>query len=189
MRSILFFVTFIMLSTYADAQPQNKTAAQKFLHQLNQHCGKSFYGKIISGGKIGDGFTGETLIIRIDKCQNNAINIPFFVGENKSRTWLLTETNGILKLKHDHRHEDGSADKITMYGGTSTNEGLDSLQMFPADAATCKMIDYACANVWWFTINKTSLTYNLRRIGSERIFTVAFDLTQPFNYEQNAWGW
>ena len=115
------------------------------------------------------------------------VKIPFYVGEDKSRTWILTYSNHVLTLKHDHRHEDGSPDKITFYGGTSNNEGSSSLQMFPADDETCRLIDYACQNVWWITIDDSSYTYNLRRIGSDRVFTVKFDLTKEVKSDFKPW--
>jgi hypothetical protein len=34
-------------------------------------------------------------------------------------------------------------------------------------------------SVWWITINNTKFTYDLRRIGSDRLFTVTFDITKP----------
>jgi len=58
-----------------------------------------------------------------------------------------------------------------------------------ADQETCNLIDYACGNVWWMTIDETSFTYNLRRIGSDRLFSVKFDLTKPIEYDERPWGW
>lgn len=71
------------------------------------------------------------------------VKIPFYVEDDKSRTWILSYTNNVITLKHDHTHEDGSADEVTYYGGTATNEGSGTIQVFPADIETCEMIDYA----------------------------------------------
>jgi hypothetical protein len=101
----------------------------------------------------------------------------------------LTLNNNLLTLKHDHRHKDGTEDKVTQYGGTAANTGLETIQMFPADSYTSQLIPYASNNVWWFTISDTELTYNLRRIGSDRLFSVSFDLTKIVSTPENPWGW
>ena len=85
--------------------------------------------------------------------------------------------NQHIKLKHDHRHPDGSEEEVTQYGGTSTNTGLSNLQMFPADVETTALLPQAATNVWWITIDENEFSYNLRRLGSDRVFTVVFDLT------------
>jgi hypothetical protein len=183
------FLTLTLLFLYPQFKAFSQSNADVFIGKLSQLCGKAFKGKIKVGGKKGDGFTGEELIMRVDSCADGYISIPFFVGEDKSRTWIITKERSVLHLKHDHRHKDGTPDKITMYGGMATNSGRDSIQVFPADQYTCNMIAYACANIWWFTLTDTELTYNLRRMGSERIFTVTFDLSTPIAYTDKAWGW
>lgn len=91
----------------------------------------------MAGGKEGDGFTGEKLVMHIRSCENNTIRIPFFVGDEKSRTWVFTiNTDKLIQLKHDHRYKDGSEDKITQYGGRNSNKGLPNIQFFPADKHT-----------------------------------------------------
>ena len=48
---------------------------------------------------------------------NGEIRMPFIVGENTSRTWILRKAKGGLALKHDHMQEDGKPDSISNYGG------------------------------------------------------------------------
>ena len=127
--------------------------------------------------------------MHVRKCDENDIRIPFFVGENKSRTWVLRmNSDKIISLKHDNRHEDGTEETLTQYGGVSTNTGLANLQMFPADEHTAKILPPASTNLWWFTIDDTSFTYNLRRIGSDRFFSVSFDLTKAIETPDAPWG-
>lgn len=186
MMRFLLFLSVLVASISVRAQ----NGHGKFMENLKKHCGKAYEGTITAGGREGDGFTGQKLVMRVISCSENQVKIPFFVGENKSRTWILTQKGTTdLELKHDHRHEDGTDDKVTMYGGTTSNTGLESLQFFPADQFTCDMIDYACGNVWWITLDDTKYTYNLRRIGSDRLFTVSFDLTKPMEYSEKPWGW
>lgn len=168
---------------------QDAATLSKFWNNLQKHCGKTYEGIIISGGQEGDGFTGQKLLMNVLSCQSTQIKIPFISGENRSRTWILTQKDGVLELKHDHRHEDGSADLVSMYGGKAANSGSETTQVFPADQYTCNLISYACANVWWITLDDTRFTYNLRRIGTDRVFTVEFDLTRPLEYQEKPWGW
>lgn len=168
---------------------QDLPASLQFWNSLKTHCGNAYEGTITAGGKEGDGFTGEKLVMHVRSCDENTIRIPFFVGEDKSRTWLLTlnEENRIL-LKHDHRHKDGTEDEVTQYGGESTNTGLPNIQIFPADQFTANLIPLASTNVWWFTIDDATLTYNLRRMGSDRLFSVQFDLSKPISTPAPPWG-
>ena len=180
--SIFLFVPFLL--TAQSAKP-----SEVFWNKLQSHCGKAFEGAIISGGVAGDGFTGKKLVMHVRNCAPNDIRIPFFVGDDKSRTWVLHKNEAqILRLKHDHRNADGTEEKSTQYGGTSSNVGLDNLQMFPADAYTAELLPKAATNVWWFTIEADHFTYNLRRIGNDRLFTVRFDLTKTIATPGAPWG-
>lgn len=85
--------------------------------------------------------------------------------------------------------ENGENDEITMYGGTSTNEGMPDMQVFPADQETRDMLPGAFSNIWWVTVDSTTYTYNLRRIGTDRVFTVGFDLTREIEKPAPSWGW
>lgn len=185
MKNFFFFLLILPLNLLA----QERANSVKFWKQLEAHCGKSYEGIITAGAVEGDGFTGKKLMMHVRSCKKNDIRIPFFVGEDKSRTWVLHKnSNKILSLKHDHRNPDGSEEKLTQYGGISPNVGMENLQMFPADAHTTQILPAAATNVWWFTIDETSFTYNLRRIGSERVFTVLFDLTNAIETPAAPWG-
>lgn len=186
-RSVFFCLLLILAGNNIMAQSSN--SLQQFWNQLEKHCGKSYEGTITAGARDGDGFTGQQLVMQVLDCKTGVIKIPFYVGDNKSRTWILTNQNERLTLKHDHRHKDGSPDSITMYGGTASNTGAAGMQVFPADQETCSLIPYACGNVWWMTIDEKIFTYNLRRIGSDRLFTVSFNLEKPIAFNDKPWGW
>ena len=136
-----------------------------------------------------DNFRGKKLVMHVRSCSENIIRIPFFVGEDKSRTWVLSLQNDRIQLKHDHRHEDGTPDDVTQYGGITSNSGFPNIQFFPADQQTADLIPYASTNIWWITLEETSFTYNLRRIGTDRLFSVKFDLTKPIPAPSAPWGW
>lgn len=168
---------------------QNEPGSIQFIDQLRAHCGKSYEGVITEGAKEGDGFTGEKLVMHVRSCEDKVIMVPFHVGENHSRTWVLTlqDDNRIL-LKHDHRNQDGSEEKTTQYGGMSANTGLSNIQTFPADQFTADLIPRASNNVWWFTIDDEHITYNLKVTGSDRQFSVQFDLSKEVETPPTPWG-
>ena len=185
MKLSFSLVTLIFsLSLFA----QEQDPATQFWNNLEQHCGKAFEGQVVEAPE-NDDFRGKKLVMHVRSCEENLIKIPFFVGEDKSRTWVLTKIGGRIELKHDHRHEDGTEDEVTMYGGTTSNHGLAELQVFPADQETADLLPLAASNVWWITLDKNTFTYNLRRIGTDRYFSVAFDLSKPVATPAAPWGW
>ncbi|HMR17906.1 MAG TPA: hypothetical protein PKA53_01285 [Sphingobacterium sp.] len=166
---------------------QDKSNAKLFLEKFKNLEGKYFEGRIVAGGREGDGFVDQRLLMQVISYSDREVRVPLYVGEDKSRTWILSYSDHVLTLKHDHRHEDGTPDEVTFYGGTSTNSGSPTSQMFPADHETCRLIDYACQNVWWITMDEDSFTYNLRRIGTDRWFSVKFDLTRAVESDFTPW--
>lgn len=182
------YILVLLLCISIKGVAQQNNAVQNFWDNLKSHCGNAYEGAVIEAPE-NDSFRGKKLVIYLQKCSENLIKIPFSVGENKSRTFVLRLGNNRIQLKHDHRHEDGTSDKVTMYGGTSTNIGLPTIQFFPADQETADLIPYASMNVWWITLNETSLTYNLKRIGTDRLFSIEFDLTKTVETPSAHWGW
>ena len=108
------------------------------------------------------------------KTFEGGIRIPFMVGPDTSRTWLLTRTANGLELKHDHRHVDGTPDEITLYGGVAIDAGRPMAQSFPADNYTANLIPEASTNEWFlrFSSDGLELTYYLERHGKARFKAV-----------------
>jgi hypothetical protein len=192
-RTACLTALLLLPPTFASAQ----SPADVFWSELQKLCGKAFAGKVAADTSNSPDFAGKPLVMHVRSCEKDAIRIPFFVGEDRSRTWVLTRKDGRIQLKHDHRHEDGKPDAVTMYGGWSTNPGMATRQFFPADAETAKIVPApagdapsAAANVWWTELVPGShFSYNLRRLASERLFTVMFDLRTPVDTPPAPWGW
>lgn len=165
-----------------------KNPQLQFWETLSLHCGKSYEGKLVTSPEPKD-FKDKTLRMHFFQCSDSVIRVPFVVGDNRSRTWIFTLLQDGIQLKHDHRHEDGSPDKVTQYGGTTTNTGFSNLQYFPADQETADLISYAAGNVWWVTLTDSTFTYNLRRINSDQPISVEFDLTKQVAAPEKPWGW
>lgn len=181
-------ITLLIILSFSVSISQEKTEAQQFWDSLQNLCGKSFEGTLVLP-ENDEQFRGKKLLMHVRYCSENKIMIPFFVGEDKSRTWVLTYVNDRITLKHDHRHKDGKEDEITQYGGKTTNSGQETIQVFPADQETKTLIPEASTNVWWLTLNDTEFSYNLRRLGTPRVFKIVFDLTKVVENPDEPWGW
>ncbi len=136
-----------------------------FFENLKKLCGQQFTGETVFPQDENHPLAGKKLVMSVETCREKEIRIPFHVGEDKSRTWVLTLTDAGLLFKHDHRHADGTPDAITMYGGLAAPSGTQHMQSFPADAETAKLIPEAATNVWTLQINpeKQQFTYYLER--------------------------
>ncbi len=172
--------------------------ADAFLARIAQHCGQAFEGRIVANTPASatpDPFEGKALVMHVRGCGERELQIPFHVGDDHSRTWILTRTDSGLRLKHDHRHEDGSDDAVTMYGGDTASAGTPQRQAFPVDAESVAMfqregLNASVTNVWAMEIEPdVRFLYELARPGSDRLFRVEFDLTRPVATPPTPWGW
>ena len=174
------------------------TNADAFLAAIAAHCGKAYEGRIIANQPAPttpDAFEGKRLVMHVRGCDapTQRIEIPFHVGDDHSRTWLLTRTGSGLRLKHDHRHQDGSPDDMTMYGGDTRDVGSRERQAFPVDAESIAMfkrggLNASVDNTWAMEIHPRTFVYELSRPNG-RLFKVEFDLTRPVDPPPTPWGW
>ena len=183
----LFILATAGCATVRAAPPRD------FFTDLSGLCGKAFEGRIVSPIVPADAsFAGKRLVMHVRECTADTIRVPFHVGEDRSRTWVITRTAAGIRLKHDHRHEDGSEDKVTQYGGDSITPVTAARQEFPADAFTKELLvregNVAGANNIWAVevIPGRLYGYELRRPG--RFFRVDFDLTRPVAPPPPPWG-
>ncbi len=166
-----------------------------FLSAIASHCGQAFAGKVRVDvpASPDSAFDGKTLVMHVRECSPNQIKIPFHVGEDRSRTWVLTRTGAGLRLKHDHRHADGSDDAVTMYGGDTADAGTATRQAFPVDAESIAVfgregLAASVTNTWAMEIVPgRQFVYELSRPGG-RLFQVEFDLTRPIAPPPAPWG-
>jgi hypothetical protein len=125
----------------------------------------------------------------VRQCSEDEVRIPFHVGDNHSRTWIVTRTADGLRLKHDHRHEDGTEDDLTQYGGDTQDAGTGERQEFHADAHTIELLPAAATNIWTMEVHPgRTFAYALRREGTERRVRVEFDLTREVETPPTPWG-
>ena len=152
---------------------------EAFWANLQALCGKAYEGRVIEAPEGDTTFADKRLVMHVRTCDPRAIRIPFHVGQDRSRTWVLTRPSGSLRLKHDHRHEDGSEDKITQYGGDVRAGHTAARVEFGADEHTARLIPEAKTNVWTIElVPGRTFVYALRREGTDRRFRIEFDLSR-----------
>jgi hypothetical protein len=186
MRNLLLALAFLLAAPAALAEEP----ADEFFANLAALCGQAFEGEVLVAPEGDTTFTGKQLVMHVRECTDEVLYIPFHVGENRSRTWIITRTEDGLRLKHDHRYEDGSEEDLTQYGGDTAEAGTAFKQEFPADEFTAQLLPPAATNVWTVEIIPgETFVYALRREGTDRRFRIAFDLTQPVEPPPAPWGW
>lgn len=190
MRSVLF-VLAAAAGLSGAAQATQVAPPDAFFARLTALCGKAFAGRLVTTDPADKDMEGQALAMHVRGCTDSEIRIPFHVGENRSRTWVVTRTASGLRLKHDHRHEDGAPDKVTMYGGDTATAGAPTRQEFPVDAESIAMfkangLERSITNVWALEANSTIFAYELRR--ANRHFRVEFDLTKETAVPPAPWG-
>jgi hypothetical protein len=195
MKTLPVLLLCLPFAAVAAASPE-PAAADGFLDRLREHCGQAFEGRIIANQPAPttpDPFEGKRLVMHVRECGDDALRIPFHVGEDRSRTWVLTRTAQGLRLKHDHRHQDGTSDAVTMYGGDTAAPGNPGRQEFPVDAESIATFEReglaaSVTNVWAIEIEPMQrFVYELARPGG-RLFRVEFDLSRAVEAPPPPWG-
>ena len=177
-RRGMAFIALLLLSgcmtSAAPSSPQDS-----FFQSLLGLCGQKLEGRIVSPPVAADeAFVGKRLVAHVRDCSPQEMRIPFQVGDDRSRTWIVTRSSTGIRLKHDHRHADGTEDKVSQYGGDTVAQGTAVRQEFPADEFTKELLVRegnvaGAANVWAMEVGPPAyFAYELRRPG--RFFRVEF---------------
>lgn len=195
---------FALALTACVGVPQSPDPQQAFWTALSSHCGKAYAGKLVSDEAADAAMRGAAMAMHVRECGERRIAVPFHVlradgSWDRSRTWVVTRTSTGLRLKHDHRHEDGASDAVTMYGGDTATESTARAQDFPVDAESVALfrregLDVSVTNVWRVEVDPAGdpgarFAYQLTRQGEHaRLFRVEFDLTRPIESPPAPWG-
>lgn len=187
MKPTLFFIVIVFFIVSCKSTGEKtaeindpKEPVVEFMENLKTFEGQSFYGKVLFPENPDAPFNADTLYVNFESFTDTEVRMPFILGSDKSRTWVLTLNENGLLFKHDHRHSDGTPEDITMYGGYADEQGNALSQNFPADEETFTMMPETSTNVWTFKFNEemTEFHYILERHSAPR-FHVVFDLTAP----------
>lgn len=181
------------------ATPLPSNPQDAFFAALSARCGQAYAGRIETDDAADANMQGKAMVMHIRTCTPDRIEIPFHIdglgpkgGWDRSRTWVVTRTGTGLRLKHDHRHADGTSDEVTMYGGDTASEGTATRQAFPVDAESIALFtrtgrSVSNRNVWAMEATPLGFAYELRREG--RHFRVGFAWNRPVNAPPAPWGW
>lgn len=185
---------FALILAACAAAPKDTASVSGFEAALTPLCGQAFEGRIVTTDAVDDDWRAERLVMHVRECEPGYFAVPLFVGADRSRTWVLTENGDSWELRHDHRHEDGEPDVLTMYGGFASTPPDALRQEFPADQSTKDLFDaqnipVSKTNVWAVDVNPDAniFAYELRR--PERFLRVEFDTSSPVEAPPAPWGW
>jgi hypothetical protein len=187
------------------AVPDTPAPQDAFWRALASHCGKAYAGRLVSDEEADADMRGAEMAMHVRSCSANRIEVPFHVrqadgGWDRSRTWVFTRTAEGLRLKHDHRHADGSSDALTMYGGDTAAPGTARAQDFPVNAESVALfrregLTASLTNVWRVEVDPAGTSgarfaYQLtREAPNARRFRVEFDAARPIAPPPAPWGW
>jgi len=162
---------------------------QAFWSQLHRLCGQAFAGRVAEAPETDETFSGRPLVIHVHECDEETVRIPLHVGEDRSRTWVVSRTPDGLRLKHDHRHADGTPDDNTDYGGDTVAPGTAQRQEFPADAFSVARVPARASQFWFLEIVPgETFAYGLLREATGLRYRMEFDLARPVAPPPAPWG-
>jgi hypothetical protein len=108
-----------------------------FLVNLALHCGGAYPGRLVVAPPGDRMLTGtERLVVHFRRCAPDRLELPFHIEReadgswDRSRTWVFMRLPDGIELRHDHRHEDGTPDETTWYGGRTESPGTPGRQEF-----------------------------------------------------------
>lgn len=167
-------------------------AAAAFFARLSALCGQAFPGRLAVFDESDTQAFAGAIVMHVRECSADTVRIPLHVGQDRSRTWVVTLRGERLRLKHDHRHADGSEESAVKYGGDTVAPGEASRQEFPVDAESRALFEsegrlVSMQNTWAMDlVPGTRFAYELRR--PNRHFRIEFDLSRPLPPPPPPWG-
>jgi hypothetical protein len=186
-------VAALALAACAGTGPAPAAAPQDaFWAGLAAHCGQAYPGRLTLEPPGDEMLTGtEALVVHVRGCGGDTLRVPFHIEKeaegtwDRSRTWVFIRTPGGLELRHDHRHEDGTPDESTWYGGHTREAGTATRQEFvfaERTAADGSLLGWRVE-----VVPGERYTYGTIR-GSEWTWRVDFDLSRAVPAPPPPWG-
>ena len=184
MKAHLALISALVLAGCATTSAAPSDPQDAFFDRLSALCGQTFEGRVTTDDPADADFRSQRLVMHVRDCSADEIGIPFAVGEDRSRRWVVTRTGAGLRLKHDHRDEAGEIHGYHMYGGDTATAGTAARQEFPVDRESIEQFvaggaQVSTTNVWAVEVHPDRMfAYELCRPGG-RFLRVEFDLTRP----------
>jgi hypothetical protein len=162
-----------------------------FWHRLGEHCGNAYRGEVADATPYyHSALEPAEIVAHFLDCSPDRIHVALHMDEDRSRNWILTREGGTIRLKHDHRHEDGTEEEISQYGGDAPVPGLPHRQIFPADDYTAQLLPDRSDNFWFLDfVDSRTLTYGVHwpRLGHS--IRIEFDLATEVDPPPTPWGY
>lgn len=159
-----------------------------FFDNLTALCGGSYLGQITSDQAVDADWIASVLIVGPVTCETDEIRMPLAVGDDTSRTWVVSRSEDELEFRHEHTEPDGSPSAVTEYGGYALAGGSAERQEFPADELTRENfyengLIVSLPNIWTLSFDGQTLGYALFRPATEtdpaRDFRAVFAVQSP----------
>lgn len=193
-RTLLGAMAAMMTLAACNGEPEAPEAdpQQAWWDRMQGLCGQAFSGEMVRyDPEMDTGWLEVDVVMHVRECDDDEIRIPLHVGENRSRTWVLTRTDEGIRLKHDHRHPDGTEETMSQYGGHTVDEGTEHRQEFPAGDFSRSLFEEqdhpdGVHNVWAMEVHPGErFSYSLTRPNRE--FQADFDLSAPVDAPPPPW--
>ena len=173
--------------------PPAPSPQQLFFERLRALCGDAYEGRVVSNDAADREMAASRLVVEVRECSDREVRIAFHVGGDRSRVWVVTRTQAGLRLKHVHRHRDGSRGRAQplwrrqQRAGQRRPAGFPRRRLLPRPlrAREDSGIDHQCLDAG-DRVRAGALAYALRR--PNRHFRVEFDLTRPIANPPPPWG-
>lgn len=164
---------------------------EAFWARLLEHCGNAYSGEVADATPYYEGVgEADRVVAHFLDCSGDRIHIPLHLDDDHSRNWILTRAEGTIRLKHDHRHEDGTEEEISQYGGDAPVPGLGHRQIFPADAHTARILPERADNFWFMDfMDEETFAYGVHWPLHGHSIRIEFDLTDPVEIPPDPWGY
>jgi hypothetical protein len=163
----------------AEAAPDPLEAQAAFFQNMQEMCGQTFGGRTVLAEETDTTFEPARLYFIVEECTEDELRIPFIVGDDDSRTWVLQMGEDGLTFFHEHLQPDGTEYETSGFGGHASDDGSATFQHFPDFRAT----DETPAEehrIWRLRIDREHdlFVYYLDR-GGEPAYRLVFHLGPP----------
>lgn len=160
-----------------------------FWKAISPYCGEAFRGRVESARPGDESWVEADIRVHIRHCGESRLLMPLNVDGDRSRTWILERSPWGVQLKHAHRHEDGTPDRLSAYGGLARPPTAGTSLVFPADDETRALLPRASGNTWRLAVTDQTLVYELTRTADDERFRLVFDLSDPVPAPPAPHGW
>jgi hypothetical protein len=186
MHRLVLYLCLIHLLTACGDPPEPANAnrgpgesQRAFFENMREMCGQVFGGRTIFAEEGDETFEPARLYFIVEECSEDELRIPFIVGGDDSRTWILRMDEDRLTFSHEHLRPDGTEHETSGFGGHASDDGSATFQHFP-DYWTTEETPEEARRVWRLRIDREHdlFVYYLDR-GGQPAYRLVFHLGEP----------